>query len=255
MIKPHAIWRGRSDPRRKISAFTLIELLVVIAVVALLSSLLLPALARARNVAQTARCTANLCQFGLAAQLYWDDHGRCFSERTVHTNGGWQYWFGWLQDGAEGERAFDPTPGALWPYLSAREVVTCPALNRSPARFKTKARGAAFGYAYNLLLGPRGLPGLPLTQLTRPVALAIFTDAGQVNDFQPPASPERPLLEEFYYFDTNVLSATVHFRHGGRAQAAFADGHVAAESPERGSLDSRLPGEIIGRLPAAAVVP
>jgi prepilin-type processing-associated H-X9-DG protein len=87
------------------------------------------------------------------------------------------------------------------------------------------------------------------------VELAVFTDGGQVNDFQAPASAEHPMLEEFYYFDTNALSATVHFRHGRRAQVWFADGHVAAEMPDRNSEDDRLAGELIGRLRAGIVEP
>ena len=231
------------------SAFTLVELLVVLAVVGLLAGLLLPALQRGREAAQGARCIGNLRQLGIVTQLYWDDHGgRCFPERTVHTNGGWAYWFGWLGDGAEGERVFRPEAGVLWPYLTGRSVGICPSLDRPGRRLKPKARGAAFGYAYNLLLGPRNLEPVNIGGVRDPSGLAVLVDAGQVNDFQPPASPERPLLEEFYYFGTNRLEATVHFRHADRAHAVFADWHVAAQRPAAGSLDLRLRGETIGRL-------
>lgn len=235
--------------------FTLVELLVVVAILALLAGLLLPALARARESAHSSRCVSNLRQLGFATQMYWDDHGRAFSERTGRTNGGWRYWFGWLADGAEGQRDFDLTQGALWPYLQGKGVETCPSLNRCSVRFKAKARGAAYGYAYNLLLGPRGQAGLAPAAFRRPSELAGFTDGGQVNDFQPPASPEQPMLEEFYFFDTNTLSATVHFRHRQAAQVWFADGHVGPERAEAGSLDARLPGETVGRLRNAVVVP
>lgn len=237
-------------------AFTLVELLVVVAVIGILAGLLLPGLARARAAADAARCVSNLHQTALAAQLYWDEHaGVAFSERTVRTNGGWRYWFGWLQDGAEGQREFDATQGALWPYFQGRGVEVCPSLNRASPLFKAKARGAAYGYAYNLLLGPRGLPGRALTSVARPAGLAVFADGGQVNDFQEPASAEHPMLEEFYYFDTNTVSATVHFRHRGRAQVAFADGHVGTERADHGSEDSRVAGQLCGRLRAELVLP
>jgi prepilin-type processing-associated H-X9-DG protein len=233
----------------------LLELLVVIALLGVLAGLLLPALGQARTAANTSRCGSNLRQLGFATQLYWDDHGRAFSERTVRTNGGWRYWFGWLADGAEGRREFDLTQGPLWPYLRSKGIETCPALDRCAARFKAKAHGAAYGYAYNLLLGPRGGVGLPPAAFRRPSELAAFTDGGQINDFQPPASPDHPMLEEFYYFDTNTFSATVHFRHRRAAQVWFTDGHVGLERAEIGSLDPRLSGETVGRLRSSVVVP
>src|SRR5579872_6606511 len=68
-----AYFRGLSYRRK--SAFTLVELLVVISIIAVLISLLLPALHRARDAANSAQCMSNLRQQGQAVQMYQSDSG------------------------------------------------------------------------------------------------------------------------------------------------------------------------------------
>jgi prepilin-type N-terminal cleavage/methylation domain-containing protein/prepilin-type processing-associated H-X9-DG protein len=249
--------RGRGRPRPLgVVAFTLIELLVVIAIIGILAALLLPVLARGKACAKRAGCANNLHQLGLASQMYWDDNGGTFFLYDVGpTNNGEVYWFGWLEapsaTATEGNRQFDVTVGALYPYLQGRGVELCPAFNYASPQFKLKATGASYGYGYNWYLsGPQGGPALKAASVTQPSQITLFADAAQINTFQAPASSKNPMLEEFYYVDKTMRPPNGHFRHSQRANVMFCDGHTALEQMVPGSLDAHLPNQCVGRLRA-----
>ena len=231
--------------------FTLIELLVTIAIIALLAALLLPTFSGSKVSARRIQCVSNLRQLGIATHLYWDENGGvCFRFRGPSTNGGQIYWFGWIGNGTEGERPFDASQGALYTYLRGRGVELCPAFNYFLSDLKLKATNATYGYGYNLNLGPDIRPPARVSQIQRPSTLALYADAAQVNTWQAPASPDNPMLEEWYYVDNTVDPPNGHFRHKQKANTIFCDGHIEAEKFVAGSLDQRMPSQFVGRLPA-----
>ncbi|HIG30711.1 MAG TPA: type II secretion system protein [Verrucomicrobiales bacterium] len=247
---------GFAHPGQALKAFTLVELMTVIAISGILASLLLPVISKSKSSAQRVQCTSNLRQLGFAVQLYWNDfEQKPFAYSTERTSKGIRYWFGRLEKGVEGQRKLDHTQGVLWPYIKGRGIERCPSFDYSSPLYKSKAITASYGYGYNLHIAQKSESGLQsqgrfrMTQLKSPSGSALFADAAQINDFQPPASSSNPMLEEFYYINFNPGDyPNVHFRHQIQANSLFCDGHVSNESPLPDSLDQRLPTMNIGRM-------
>jgi len=190
-------WRGRLQrwfvrQRAHLAGFSLPELAVSVAIICCLATLLLAAVSSTRATAKRIGCIANLRQIGAGCISYSADHN------------------------------FTPVPPSLWYVLSTQGYIPqssavwiCPADDRTN---KVSAGVGPISYAYNgqkLGLAPTywNTASLgSLATLTNPASLVYFSDATN------------------YWMNKTKANQNATFRHQGKINALFFDGHVDSQT-------------------------
>jgi prepilin-type N-terminal cleavage/methylation domain-containing protein/prepilin-type processing-associated H-X9-DG protein len=216
-------------------AFTLIELLVVIAIIAILMSILLPALNRVREQGKRAACLSNCRQLQLAWLMYADENddrlvnGAAGNDWTAfsaydpmkHTNENPWTWDVWTPTLTLDAKRANIRKGALWPYVKQDKLYKCP----------TGRRGEIVTYSImfsmNSIYHEPEFTGSPVdkdwhgkyikkrTEIRNMPGRMVFIDEGRLT----PDGYAVHYNVERWWDDPPA-------RHGDGTNQSFADGHV-----------------------------
>lgn len=188
--------------------FTLIELLVVISIIALLLSILMPALDKAKGLGKRVVCLHNARQLTLAWRVYAEDN----DDEICAANVSVSIW-GWVgpddPDGTPEEQIKSIREGALFPYLETMEIYTCPTAEKGEVRSYSIVASMNTDLSNN-----KGTVLYKFSDIKGGARRLVFVCEG---DLSPNAFR--------VWYDGPVWKDHAPIRHGRGTILSFADGH------------------------------
>jgi prepilin-type N-terminal cleavage/methylation domain-containing protein/prepilin-type processing-associated H-X9-DG protein len=200
-------------------AFTLIELLVVIAIIAILASLLLPALAKAKESAKRIQCVNGLRQLSMSVMMYADENEGFYPERGNSSTSTSNYW-----------------PLLLQPYYVETKILYCPSDVPNPQNNGSGSPFAALSAKRSYLFNgfndyfkglPSGLSRVPESAVQESSETILFgeKDSGDGTPLSPGSG--HWWMDYWAGDDYKEIDQTRHGRtvkDAGSSNYAFADG-------------------------------
>ena len=232
-------------------AFTLIELLVVIAIIAILASMLLPALTNAKKKGGQAKCTSNLKQLCLGGQMYIDDNEDNFPGTASRNTYGFhkEDWIYWRTNIAK-YPPVEKSPIARSLGSVSSNLFRCPNDKYDKERLQLTDGNGPYLYSYSLnshdLEGTRN-PGMAsifegsvdnpkpylfkhsaIKRMSEKIMLAEEQASHRTDESPNPRGSDGIINDGRWVSDGDLLTA----RHRGKGDVGFADGHVAPVTPK-----------------------